>query len=101
MIDREFFLGFIRIHILYHASNEAIFGVEIAKELARHGYEVSPGTLYPILHQLAADGYLESNTEVVGGKIRKYYRATARGKRVLEHARRKIKELVKEVLEEK
>lgn len=101
MIDREFFLGFIRIHILYHASKEAIFGVEIAKELARHGYEVSPGTLYPILHQLAADGYLKSSPEVVGGKIRKYYRATAKGKRVLENARRKIKELVKEVLEEK
>ena len=101
MIDREFFLGFIRIHILYHASKEAIFGVEIAKELARHGYEVSPGTLYPILHQLAADGYLESSPELVGGKIRKYYRATVKGKRVLENARRKIKGLVKEVLEKK
>ena len=44
MLDREFFLGFIKIHILYHASKEPIFGVEIAEELARHGYSISPGT---------------------------------------------------------
>lgn len=101
MVDREFFLGFIQIHILYHASKEAIFGVGITKELSRHGYDISPGTLYPILHRLESDGCLESNAEVVQGRVRKYYRATAKGKRVLESARRKIKELVDEVLEEK
>ena len=56
MLDREFFLGFIKIHILYHASKETIFGVEIAEELARHGYSVSPGTLYPTLHRLEKAG---------------------------------------------
>jgi PadR family transcriptional regulator PadR len=100
MIDRGFFLGFIKIHILYHASKEAIFGAEIAKELKRHGYDVSPGTLYPTLHRLEKEGYLESNSKIVAGKIRKYYRATAKGKRVLEGSRRKIRELIKEVLEE-
>lgn len=100
MIDREFFLGFIKIHILYHASKEAIFGVEIAEELASHGYDVSPGTLYPTLHRLEREGYLESNSKVVGGKVRKYYQATAKGKRVLESSRKKIRELVEEVIEE-
>ena len=101
MVDREFFLGFIKIHILYHASREPIFGVAIAQELARHGYSISPGTLYPTLHRLEKEGYLESTARVVNGKVRKYYRATTEGKRVLEESKDKIRELVTEVIEEK
>ena len=101
MVDREFFLGFIKIHILYHASKEPIFGVEIAGELARHGYSISPGTLYPTLHRLEKEGYLESSPRVVDGRVRRYYRATVEGRRVLEESRQKIRELVTEVIEEK
>ncbi len=101
MVDREFFLGFIKIHILYHASKEPIFGVEIAEELARHGYSISPGTLYPTLHRLEKEGYLESTSRVVSGKVRKYYQATDEGKLMLEQAKAKIWELVTEVIEEK
>ncbi len=101
MLDREFFLGFIKIHILYHASKEPIFGVEIAEELARHGYSISPGTLYPVLHRLEKEGYLESSSKVVNGRVRKYYQATVEGKLVLEQSKRKIRELVTEVIEEK
>jgi len=101
MLDREFFLGFIKIHILYHASKEPIFGAEITEELARHGYSISPGTLYPTLHRLEKEGYLESSSKVVNGRVRKYYQATAKGKLVLEQSKEKIRELVTEVLEEK
>ena len=101
MVDREFFLGFIKIHILYHASKEPIFGVEIAAELARHGYSLSPGTLYPVLHRLEKEGLMESSSKVVNGRVRKYYQATAEGKLVLEQSKRKIRELVTEVIEEK
>jgi DNA-binding PadR family transcriptional regulator len=101
MLDREFFLGFIKIHILYHASKEPIFGIEIAQELARHGYSISPGTLYPTLHRLEKEGYLKSSSQVVEGKVRKYYLATSEGKRVLEQSKKKIIELVTEVIEEK
>ncbi len=101
MLDREFFLGFIKIHILYHASKEPIFGVGIAEELARHGYSVSPGTLYPTLHRLEKEGYLESIAKVINGRMRKYYQATAEGRLVLEQSKKKIRELVTEVVEEK
>ena len=101
MVDREFFLGFIKIHILYHAAREPIFGAEITLELARHGYKISPGTLYPTLHRLEREGYLKSSSAVVNGRVRKYYRATDGGKRVLEQARGKIRELVTEVIEER
>ena len=101
MLDREFFLGFIKIHILYHAARGAIFGAEMIEELGRHGYRLSPGTLYPTLHRLEAEGYLASSPKTVNGRIRKYYRATPEGKKVLEQARKRIRELVTEVVKEK
>lgn len=100
MIDREFFLGFIKIHILYHAAKEPIFGVEISEELARHGYYLGPGTLYPTLHRLEKEGYLEQSQRVVNGKVRKYYIITEEGKAMLERASGKIRGLVEEVLED-
>ena len=75
--------------------------MEIANELARHGYSISPGTLYPTLHRLAKEGYLESSSKVVNSRVRKYYQATAEGKLVLEQSKEKIRELVTEVIEEK
>jgi len=95
---RYFFLGFVRIHILHHAVEEPIFGSGIKEELARHGYDLSPGTLYPILHGLESQGYIESYDEVVKGKARKYYRTTQAGTAALKEAKEKIAELVKEVL---
>jgi DNA-binding PadR family transcriptional regulator len=101
MLDREFFLGFIKIHIIYHATKAPIFGVEIAEELARHGYSISPGTLYPTLHRLEREGYLESSSKIVNGRVRRYYWATTRGKLMLGQSREKIRELVTEVIEER
>lgn len=97
----NFFSGFIRIHILYHASKKPIFGLEMIKELSRHGYEVSPGTIYPTLHNLEKEGFLTSEEKLENGKIRKYYRATPAGREILANIRSKLKELVDEVLWEK
>ena len=98
-ITRNFFLGFIRLHILYHASQEPVFGLDLIRELARHGYSLSPGTLYPMLHRLEGDGFLQSTKQVVNGKVRKYYRATKAGKQALADAHVKVGELVNEVYE--
>src|ERR1700736_3295917 len=99
-ITRHFFNGFIRLHILYHAAKEPTYGAEITEELIRHGYRLGSGTLYPTLHLLEALGYLRCRTEVIGGRRRKYYRATAAGKKVLREARAKLQELVAEVIED-
>ena len=96
---REFFLGFIKVHVLHHASKGPLYGVWFLGELAKHGYQLSPGTLYPLLHGLAADGYLERDERVVEGKVRKYYRITTLGERALREARAKITELVDEIAE--
>jgi len=95
---RDFFLGFIRIHILHHAAEAPVYGAWLIAELAEHGYDLSPGTLYPILHALASEGRLEPEERVVDGRRRKYYRTTDRGLADLEEARAKIRELVREVL---
>lgn len=95
---RKVFLGFIRLHILHHAALGPVCGVELIRELRRHGYELSPGTLYPTLHQLAAQGYLHQSSRVVDGRRRKDYTATAAGRRGLETARRRLADLSRELL---
>jgi len=98
---KQVFLGFIKIHILYHASKEPIYGAEIARELARHGYQISFGTLYPTLHSLEKSGLLNCYEEIVAGKKRKYYKITKKGEETLKDIREKIRELVDEVIYEK
>lgn len=93
---RDVFLAFARVHILHHAAEEKIFGVGMMRELARHGYRLGPGTLYPLLHRLEEDGLLASETDVVAGKARKYYVATRKGRLALERIRPKLAELVSE-----
>ena len=97
---RDFFLGFIKIHVLYHAAHEPVYGMAMMTELAHHGYDLSPGTLYPLLHSLEEQGYLTHTDRVVEGRVRKYYEITDKGRVALLEAKQKIAELVHEVLEE-
>ncbi len=98
---RGFFLGFIKIHLLHHAAQDSVYGLQLLQELRRHGYDLSPGTLYPLLHELERSGYLARENRLVGGRVRKYYRATPLGERALQEARSKITELVDEVVRDK
>jgi len=98
---KDFFLGFIKIHILYHAGKEPVYGTGIMEELGRHGYKLGPGTLYPILHKLGKEGYLNMSAELVKGKIRKYYSITPKGREALGEIKVKIMELVNEVVYDK
>ena len=97
---RDIFLGFTRVHILYHASLSPVYGLELMEELESHGYHVSPGTMYPILKKLEQSGLLVSEKVNVEGKIRKYYSITEEGSNVLLESKKKIRELAREVLEE-
>lgn len=94
---RKLFLGFIHIHILYHAKEKPIFGVWMLEELKEHGYNISSGTLYPILHSMEEDGLLSKEEKNVEGKIRKYYSTTEKGIQILDEARNKAYELFKEI----
>lgn len=96
--DRELYSGLIRLHVLHHAAEEPIFGLGMLEELARHGYRISPGTLYPILHGLEKKGYLRSTEQRNGKSLRKVYRATRLGKKALAAARNKVSELFQELI---
>lgn len=98
---REFQRGAVRLHILHHAAEQDIHGAWMTKELARHGYDISPGTLYPTLHRLESEGLLTSKQRVVGGRTRRVYRVTAAGKRALEEDRAALQELADEVLSDR
>lgn len=96
---RDLELAFLKIHILYHAAKEEVFGIGLMEELVRHGYAVSPGTLYPTLAKMEKAGFLICEARTVDHKQRKYYRITAAGKSLLDGMKNKIKELYKEVIE--
>lgn len=98
-ILRKLFLGFMHIHILHHGSEEPFYGAWMIEELKEHGYDVSPGTIYPLLHKLEKDNLLVKKQRNVNGSIRKYYHTTPLGQEVLAEARSKAKELFNEINE--
>lgn len=99
MSNRDLMTGFVRLHVLHHASTGPIFGIGIIEKLAFHGYMLSPGTLYPILHGLQRDGFLQSRDEIVGNRRRRIYKITETGERVLILSRVRLWELFKEVFD--
>ena len=99
MDDQDIYSGLIRLHVLHHATEEPIFGLGMIEELARHGYRISPGTLYPLLQRLEKKGYLRSREVRNGKSLRKVYRATPLGKKALAAAKGKVRELFHELME--
>jgi PadR family transcriptional regulator PadR len=100
-LEREILLGFWKVHILHHASEEPLHGQWMITELRRHGYEISPGTLYPLLNRMERLGCLKSKSDPRGGKrARKDYRLTAEGRRMLEVVLQQLGELYREVVTE-
>lgn len=97
---RYLYSGLIRLHILHHAVHEPIFGLGMVEELGRHGYKLSTGTLYPILHGLEQRGYLYSKEKRIGKTARRVYRATPPGRRALKAAKKKVQELFGELFED-
>lgn len=100
MEHQDLLVGLIRLHILHHAVEEDIYGQWIMDELARHGYRLSAGTLYPMLHAMERKGYLRSREKKSGRSIRRLYRATPKGVKALEEAKDKLRELVGELFED-
>ncbi|MPY87028.1 MAG: hypothetical protein GEU99_03820 [Luteitalea sp.] len=57
-VTREILLGFWKVHILHHAAERPVVGQWMLGELRRHGYDLSPGTLYPLLKRMQRNGWL-------------------------------------------
>jgi PadR family transcriptional regulator PadR len=100
-VDREILLSFWKVHILHHAGEEPIHAQWIIDELRRHGYEISPGTLYPLLQRLVRHGWLDVTAQGSGQRAQKDYRLTKEGKAILKLLRTQIQELYDEVVAER
>jgi DNA-binding PadR family transcriptional regulator len=100
MEHQDLLVGLIRLHVLHHAAEEEIYGQWIMEELARHGYRLSPGTLYPMLHAMETKGYLRSREKRLGRSARRLYRATPKGVKALAVAKDKLRDLVGELIEQ-
>jgi len=101
LLTREILLGFWKVHILHHAAERPIIGQWVLTELRHHGYDISPGTLYPLLKRLERNGWLRSESAVGEGKRRRrYYHLTKRGATVLDVLRDTVVELHHEIVEE-
>lgn len=87
--------------MLHHAAHEPVFGLGMIEELSRHGYRISPGSLYPLLHGLERKGYLRSAEKRNGRSLRREYRATPLGRKALAAVKDKVRELFRELIESK
>src|ERR1035441_7902288 len=97
--DRDLYSGLIRLHVLHHAVEGPVFGLGLIEELARHGYRISAGSMYPLLQVLEKKGYLRS-TELRNGKsLRRVYRATPLGRKALAASKSKVSEIFHELIE--
>ncbi len=97
--DKYLYSGFIRLHVLHHAAEKPIYGSWMIEELREHGYEISPGTLYPMLHGLARKGYLQVRQEGPGKRARRLYTITPLGRAALADTKSKVRELFGELFE--
>lgn len=97
-VVREILLALWKIHILHHAVKEPIHGQWMLTELREHGYEVSPGTLYPLLRRMERFGWLKVVTKPdKNPRARRSYRITPEGRRTLDLVRRQLAELGTEI----
>jgi DNA-binding PadR family transcriptional regulator len=97
-VIRDFLRGAVRLHVLHHAAEGTVTGAWLSRELRGHGYQISPGTLYPLLHDLEDQGLLVSVQRTEDGRVLRCYQATERGGAVLSDARRALVELAGELL---
>ena len=64
--------------------NSRMYGYEMTRavrEVTKDRMDITEAALYPALHKLVDEGLLETTSEVVEGRIRKYYSLTKKGKK--------------------
>lgn len=62
--------------------NGKMYGYEITqkvKEITKGEMNITEGALYPALHKMEAEGFLDVEMDKVDGRIRKYYKLTENG----------------------
>jgi PadR family transcriptional regulator PadR len=98
LVNREILLSFWKVHVLHHAAEGEVIGNWMLEELRHHGYDVSPGTLYPMLKRMETNGWLSSTVNpALGPKAPRSYKIMPAGREVLKIVRKQLRELGVEV----
>ena len=88
-IEKSLLSGSTPLLVLSLLKDGDKYGYEMVEELAKRSdntFQLKEGTLYPLLHTLERERYVESYTsQTPGGRERKYYRLTADGRKQLEY----------------
>jgi PadR family transcriptional regulator, regulatory protein PadR len=82
----DFLNGVPELLVLQLLSRRAMYGYELVRAIegsSQQVLEFGEGCIYPVLHRLEKDGHLSSRREVVSGRSRVVYRATAKGRKRL------------------
>ncbi len=90
--------GLLQLYILHQAERGPTYGGRLKKQLALHGYNISPGSLYPLLHNLERSGLLRGWIKVYKGRARRHYIITEQGRLRLQELRAGLKAVVAELL---
>jgi PadR family transcriptional regulator, regulatory protein PadR len=96
---RDLYSNLIHLYVLHHACCQPTFGLQIIEEVARLGYRLSPGTMYPLLDALERKGLLRSRAVRTGGTARRIYRATSAGRKAYASAREQVEKLLDAISE--
>lgn len=95
---RSFLRGVVELFVLQRAGQGPVYGGSLSKTLHRLGYDISPGSLYPLLHALEEKNLLRCQAREVGGRVRKYYELTEAGRSCLTEVRETLVGLVEEII---
>ena len=95
MIDKGYISGSSRLLVLNLLQEKSCYGYELIKTLKQRSndvFDMKEGTLYPILHKLENDELITSVNEMVSGRMRKIYKITDKGVKVLAKEREQWEE---------
>jgi PadR family transcriptional regulator PadR len=100
-VNNELFKGTLQTIILNLLSeNERMYGYEITqkvKSITQGELLLKEGALYPALHKLEADGLLDTVTEVVGNRVRKYYSLSKSGENEVVNKLQEAKDFISQL----
>ncbi len=94
----SFWQGILKFFVLHQAAQSPVYGGKLKKQLQDWDYDISPGSLYPMLHALEKAMLLKSRVKIFKGRARKYYDITDEGRAVLAEVQEELADVLTRML---
>ena len=94
----SFWQGILKVFVLHQAAQGPIYGGKLKKQLQEWGYDISPGSLYPLLHAFEKNHLFRSRVKIFKGRARKYYEITDQGRAVLAEVQQELEIIMSKLL---